>query len=331
MLGAVSISFFSLASVAAHELAHSKVALRNGIPVKGITLFVFGGVARIAREATSPWVEFKIAIAGPLCSLSLAVILAAISTAGFNGFEQPVTSPIIWLVVMNLGLALFNLLPGFPLDGGRVLRAILWWIIKDYRRATHIASLWGQGIALTLILGGMALMLTRYVHPVEGLWISFIGLFLENAASTSYRQAKTYHALQEIVASDAMIPDYPRCPPPTLSVRELVQTYVPPTGYSYFPVTQEGELSGVVTFSRIKALPQQCWGVVPLAQVMSEADPTTIIHPEESGLDAMERMEEHDIDQLLVVRDRTVVGTVTRDSLLRAACVWSARGRTLRG
>ena len=161
-------------------------------------------------------------------------------------------------------------------------------------------------------------MLT-HIDILFGLWFAFLGLFLENASSSSYRQANTLHSLQEITASAALTAQYPRCPAPTITVQELVRNYVLPTGYDFFPVAQSGELLGIAHLASIKAVPEQYWDITPLAQIVTDAPVDTMVEPEESGLVALERMEERDMNQILVVGEGVILGIVTRDSLQRAA------------
>ncbi len=175
-----SILFFG--SIIIHELAHSILAMRNGIPVKGITLFVFGGVSQIAKEATHPRAELLIAVVGPLASLAMAGIFY-----GLHFLVHGLLAAFMWwLAIINVALAVFNLIPGFPLDGGRIFRAIIWHRTGDYRKATNVASKVGQGIAYAFIIGGIAIMFAQQLW-FNGLWLIFIGWFLHDAARASYQ------------------------------------------------------------------------------------------------------------------------------------------------
>jgi Zn-dependent protease len=338
VMGGMITCLFFFASVIAHELAHSRVAIRNGIPVKSITLFIFGGVAQIGREATRPGAEFKIAIAGPLCSIALAGFFTLIWFLFQPIFQSPLSisqSPLFWLMWINLLLALFNLIPGFPLDGGRVFRAILWRATGNYRRATHIASLTGRGIAYLFIFVGISLIFIQIFNPssgseglaFNGLWLAFIGWFLQDAATTSYRQTEMRYTLQTLTAGEAMISDYPHYPPPTLTLQQLVQSYILPPGYQYLPVVEEGKLKGGINLVNIKSVPQQHWGISSVAQVMIPSHKLVTACPEESALSLLERMEEQDIYQVLVVKEDRVLGIITRDYLLHFIRVRSELGR----
>jgi Zn-dependent protease len=183
-----SLLFF--ASVLAHELAHSLVGKANGITISSITLFIFGGVAMMKREAGRPGAEFRMAIAGPLCSLIIGGIFSLFLL--IPAVKGPVAAMVTWLAIMNGVLAVFNLIPGFPLDGGRVLRSMLWRTSGNYLVATRIATLVGQGFGYMFILGGILIIIIRPFDMTwfDGLWISFIGWFLTNSASSSYRYAR---------------------------------------------------------------------------------------------------------------------------------------------
>jgi Zn-dependent protease len=195
-----SLLFF--ASVVAHELAHSVVAIRNEMPVKSITLFIFGGVAQIEQEAKRPTSELIVAIAGPLCSLLLGGIFGTFWFLMRGGSESLMTEMALWLGIVNLMLALFNSVPGFPLDGGRILRAILWRRSGNYLQATRTSSTVGRGVGYFFILGGLALIFT--ISPFSGIWLAFIGWFLENAATASYRQANLQDAFQRSITQDGI-------------------------------------------------------------------------------------------------------------------------------
>ena len=203
----IGASLLLFASVLAHELAHSLVGRANGIPVVSITLFIFGGVAQMTKEATQPGAELKMAAAGPLCSLLLGAFFGVLSL--IPGIPEPIAMLIAWLAISNGILAVFNLVPGFPLDGGRIFRSLLWRITGSYKRSSLIAVRLGQGIGYLLILGGILIM---FFHPFKmtwfnGIWIAFIGWFLASAASASYRQILWQEALarsniMEVLPSD---------------------------------------------------------------------------------------------------------------------------------
>ncbi len=207
-----SLLFF--ASVVAHELAHSLVGRANGIPIKSITLFIFGGAAQMTKEVTRPSAELRMAAAGPICSLVIGGLFGLLWLLMPN-IPEPVAIMILWLAVMNGMLAAFNLIPGFPLDGGRVFRSLLWHFTGSYSRSTRIATRVGQGIGYSFILGGISII---FLHPFDlswfnGIWIVFIGGFLARVASASYRQVLWQEAPHGFTASGATTPDYPVVPP----------------------------------------------------------------------------------------------------------------------
>ncbi len=207
----IIISLLFFASVVAHELAHSLVGRANGIPIESITLFIFGGVAQMTREATRPSAESKMAIAGPICSLVIGGFFGLFGLF-LRNITEPVANMILWLAIINGLLAAFNLIPGFPLDGGRVFRSLLWRFTGSYIRSTRIATRVGQGVGYSFILGGI---LIAFLRPFgldwfNGLWLVFIGWFLENAASASYRQIRWQEALRDFTTSEATTPDRPR-------------------------------------------------------------------------------------------------------------------------
>lgn len=308
---ATSLLFF--ASVVAHELAHSIVSIAFGIPVKSITLFLFGGVSQISREAARPRSELIMAAAGPATSLAIAAFFGAISFIT-SGFSEHLSALAAWLGIINVALALFNMVPGFPLDGGRVLRAILWGMTGNYKRATRIASLSGQGVAYLLIFAGVYLMLRGNLP--NGLWLMLIGWFLENAASASYRQVELREALQGYKAAELMTQDCPSVPR-DLTLGDLVRRHIFLTGRRCFLVSGDGRLEGMVTLREVKKVPQERWDTMTVAQAMLPAEKLHVARYDEDALTILERMDEEDINQMPVTKDGEVVGMIGRDNLLR--------------
>jgi Zn-dependent protease len=204
---AIATSLLFFASVVAHELAHGLVGRANGIPVESITLFIFGGVAQMTKEATRPGAELRMAVSGPVSSLLIGGVFALFLV--IPGLPEPIAVMVFWLALMNTMLAVFNLIPGFPLDGGRIFLSLLWYVTGSYIRASRIAMRLGQGIGYLFIIGGIVIIFRRpfELSWFEGVWIAFIGWFLENAASASYRQIRRQEALSSFVAVEA-IPSY---------------------------------------------------------------------------------------------------------------------------
>jgi Zn-dependent protease/CBS domain-containing protein len=330
-----SLLFF--ASVLAHELAHSLVGRANGIPIKSITLFIFGGVAQMTKEAAKAGAEFKMAAAGPACSLAIGGIFGLIwffiqSATGsignlsslfwqsiFGLAETPVAEMargLAWLAFINVALAAFNLIPGFPLDGGRVFRSLVWRFSGNYKRSTRIATRLGQGVAYAFILGGILIMFLLH-DWLSGLWLVLIGWFLQSAASTSYRQAQWYEALRGVIASQVMTPYYMTVPP-NITLTQLVLGYVLPTGQRFFLVADEGGFKGILTLRNIKSVPQSNWNTIQVEKIMVPADQLKIARPEQDALSVVEQMNENDINQMPVVHEGRVIGLITRDNLIRA-------------
>lgn len=313
------------ASVTAHELAHSFIAIRNGIPVKSITLFFLGGVAHITQEAKHPATEFRMAIAGPLCSMALALFFGLIWYliwgSGRSLFEADnFNNPVLWLASINFTLALFNLAPGFPLDGGRILRALLWWKTGNYIRATRIASLTGKGFAYLLIGGGGVLLIssifTEDSSPFIGIQFIIIGWFLHSAISANDRQMETRESLRGLTAQSVMSPGWVAIPP-DLSLKGLAQAYILTTGQRYFVVAEEGKMRGIITLDDMKKVPQIQWDITKVKEAMTPADKLESVYPQEEALSILQRMNEHGIDQIPVVKDGIFIGMVFRQNLLR--------------
>ena len=308
-----SLLFF--ASVVAHELAHSLVARINDIPVKSITLFIFGGIAHIAREAARPGAEFKMAAAGPACSLVLAGLFSLLWLFS-RGVTEPIAAMAFWLARINVILAAFNLIPGFPLDGGRVFRSLLWHFTGDYKRATLIAVRVGQGVGYLFILGGILIMFLFPQQWFSGLWLAFIGWFLGNAASASYRQAQWRVALHGFSASQVMTSDCPVVPL-NITVSRLVQGYVFSTGRRFFLVADDSGLKGIVTLHNIKSISQQNWDMTQVKEIMTPVDKVKVAHPNQDALSILEQMDENNINQMPVVSEGRVIGLIARDNLIR--------------
>jgi Zn-dependent protease len=319
---ATSLLFF--ASVVAHELSHSMVAKANGIPVKSITLFILGGVAHITREATRPTTELVMAIAGPLCSLTLGGLFYLISQLT-TGLNEQVAALAAWLALVNVILAIFNMVPGFPLDGGRVLRSLLWRIKGDYKQATRIASLAGRGVGYTFILGGIVIVFTTAAF-FNGLWFVFIGWFLEQAARTSYQQVVFRETLKDFTAADVMTTDCATIAP-SLSLRQLVQDYVLPGGRRCFMVMEEGRLGGIITLQHIKKVPQQRWDMTLVRESMTPYDELRVVQPTESVLTILDQMDAEGMGLMPVGQEGKIIGMVIRDNLINLVRIRSELGR----
>ncbi len=310
----VSILFFS--SLLFHELSHSVVAMHYRIPVASITLFIFGGVARITREPDSAGQEFQIAAAGPLSSYLLSgcfFLLAAIAPHGtvLNAIGETLG----WI---NLGLATFNLLPGFPLDGGRIFRSIVWGITKNYTRSTRIAARSGQVIAYAMMGLGLFLAVRAYSSGgdvVGGLWLSFIGWYLLTAARQSYVQVEAHGALEGLRVADIMTSELPSVAR-DITLEEYGQE-VSRTGRRAHLVVSDGQLAGLMTVEALQAVPRDEWHTTSVQAVMLSRDGLQWAAPEEPALELLERMRNANVEEMAVVNGGNLVGLVTRDSITR--------------
>jgi len=315
-MGVITAILFFV-SILAHELAHSLVGRANNIPIKSITLFIFGGVAQMTREARSAGAELKMAAAGPACSLAIAGLFYLVFLFTRSAI-MPLAAMAFQLAYVNVALAAFNLIPGFPLDGGRVLRSIMWKVTGNYRRSTRIATRIGQGTGYLFILGGILIV---FLQPFgldwfSGLWLAFIGWFLASAASTSYRQAQWHGVLQKVSAAQAMTSDCPVVPL-SITVSQLVQGYIFPSGRGCFLVADEGGVSGILTLHNIKSVARSSWGVTQAKEIMTPLDKLKVAYPEQDALSILEQMDESNIDLMPVASEGRVIGLITRENLIR--------------
>ncbi|MCR4405721.1 MAG: site-2 protease family protein [Anaerolineae bacterium] len=305
-----SLLFFG--SVLVHELAHSLVARSRGLPIQDITLFIFGGASQITEEPRSAGTEFLMAIAGPLISLVLGALFGALALV-IRHVNEPVAALSIYLSGINLMLAVFNLLPGFPLDGGRVLRAALWAIRRDFQWATRWASLAGQGLAyLFIILGIWQVFRGNWTN---GLWTAFIGWFLDNAAQTSYRQVALQsllagHTVREIMTREC----YPLAP--DLTLERLVHEHILATGRRCYPVISEGQVQGLLTIHSVKQVPRQQWATTTVQQAMIPFSELKTIGPDEGLWSALQQMTTEGVNQLPVMEKGNLLGMLARDNVL---------------
>src|SRR5438128_2882149 len=305
-------AFLLFASVLVHELGHSWVALRYRIPIAQITLFIFGGMAQIRREAPTPKAEFLIAIAGPIVSVGVGVGFWLFAV--LPGAPPEVTAVSEHLRNINLMLAIFNLVPGYPLDGGRVLRAALWAWSKNFHKATRQAARAGQGFAVLLMLVGAWDLVAGLA--IGGVWFLLIGAFLYTAAHNTHRQVAFQESLLGLRVGDVMTPEVVVLES-GMTLDEAVNNHFLRFGYGGFPVVDNGRLVGVLSLKEIKAIPRYRWGTLTVAEVMAPHSLQAEIHPDEPITAAMERMI-HDDRSRLVVRDGgRVLGLVTRSGIAR--------------
>ena len=267
-----SVLFF--ASVVAHELGHSTVSRALGVPVRDITLFIFGGAARLGREPQRPRDEFLIAAAGPLVSLILGGVFWAVGRFAAPG--GPTYAVAAWLAWINAVLAIFNLIPGFPLDGGRVFRAAAWAVTGNFRQATRVAALLGRVVAFLIIVWGASRIFAG--DPLGGLWITFIGWFLDSAAARSVESVALTDLLAGHTVNEVVMTDCPRiAPDETLDV--VVDQKVLPTGRRCLPVVEGDALRGLLTLHRIKEIPRDRWRSTRARDVMIGRAELRTVHP----------------------------------------------------
>jgi Zn-dependent protease len=298
-------------SVLLHELGHSVVAMRYKIPVRSITLFIFGGVAQIGAEPPSASAEFWIALAGPVVSFALAILF---------GLLQPIfvaVAPLLalaqYLAYINGTLAVFNLIPGFPLDGGRVFRAIVWGVTHNLRRATIIAANVGRVIAYLFILVGVWQMLNGNFGT--GLWIAFIGWFLENAASAQVQQQTVHDLLADHRVTEVMSRDYATIPE-NATLQNLVDDHILGAGRRCLLVTQDDKTVGMLTVHNVKEVPRTAWPTTTAAQTMIPMAQVKRVEPGEELWAALEEMDRDGVNQLPVMVDGQCLGMLSREDVI---------------
>jgi len=313
---ALGTSLLFFASLLSHEMAHSVLAIARGIPVRGITLFIFGGVSQITREAERPGTEFAVAIVGPLSSMMLGLVFWGLHVA-VNPTSQHLGLAALYLMRINFVLAVFNMVPGFPLDGGRVLRATIWKVTGDYARATTWATRVGQLIAWTMILGGVAYALA-FGDLLQGIWLVLIGWFLNTAASTARNQFRLRRLLEGYKAKNVVARSCPSVPD-SLTLDVFVGNYIMPTGCRVFVVTRFNEPMGIVTTGLVRAVPRGKWREERVGSIMHSLDGVPTVAAEDDAYRVLELMSEAGVTELPVVRDGEFIGLVSREEVLRLA------------
>jgi Zn-dependent protease len=298
-------------SVVLHELGHSVVALRFKVPVRSITLFIFGGVAQIGAEPPSAKAEFLIAIAGPIVSLALAVVFTVLKPAVAP--IEPLWGLVKYLAYINFALVLFNLIPGFPLDGGRVFRAVVWATTKNMRRATLIAANTGRFFGFLFICFGVWQMLGGNFG--NGLWIAFIGWFLDNAASAQVHQVVFQGRLAGHTVAQAMN-GHCASVPADLTLQQLVDEHILGSGRRCFLVQRGAKTVGLMTLHRIKGVPRPDWATTSAAQVMIPLEQLKRTDPDTGLWTALQQMDRDGVNQLPVMSGSQVVGMLSREDVI---------------
>lgn len=312
--GITALLFF--AGLLAHELSHSLTARAFKLPVRRITLFALGGVSVIEKESPSAKAEFLIAIVGPVTSVVIGGVLwGAFQALGGNPDATPGAAILYWLALINVSLGVFNMLPGFPLDGGRVLRSVIWGITSSMERATRMAARVGQGIALVFIVAGIYQFFRS--KDLGALWISFIGWFLLQAAGANYLEVEMKHALEGLRAGDLMSRDCAIVEGPT-SVQDFVDHHLLRTGRRCFIVTVQDRMAGLITPNEVRTLERDLWPVTPVQQIMKPLNKMYIAKPETPVMEVLETMAKEDLNQVPVVADQQLQGMLTRGEILQA-------------
>jgi len=312
VLGAVGLFL----SIIFHELCHSLVARRFGLEMSGITLFIFGGVAEMTEEPRSPKAELFMAAAGPLSSIVLGVAVlvgASFLPGGFFHATSATKEVLLYLGEINLILAAFNLIPAFPLDGGRVLRAILWGRHGNIKRATRVTSSIGSGFGAVLIVLGVVSFITG--NFVSGVWWFLIGMFLRGAAGQSYRQLLLRRELEGEPVRRFMTTE-PVTVDPDLYVRDLVEQYVFRTHHKLYPVVDDGRLMGCVTLAQVKEVPREKWDWTRVRELASGCSAENTLSPDSDAMEALTRMRRHHVSRLMVVEDGHLVGILSLKDLM---------------
>ena len=319
VLMALASAWFFFGSIILHELAHSVVAKLYSIPVKSITLFIFGGVAHITREARRPLAELLMAVAGPLMSALLGGIFFGVWYLAGSNTHRPIVAVIVWLAFTNIGLALFNLIPAFPMDGGRVFRSLLWLLTGNYHRATQIAAWSGRGFGWVLMAAGAVSFTGVDIYVADGylggFWLILIGLFLENAARQGIFQNRVVRKLQTYQASELM----QRNPPVVdagMSLASLARGVLDLNPRVCYFVAEHGRLAGILSSFQIRSVHEALWDSTTAGQAMIPSARLRAVGPDRPASDVLLEMETDELTHMPVVEGGQVLGVIGRDRIL---------------
>ena len=331
---ALLAAFLFFLSVLAHELAHSLAARSRGIPVRNITLFMFGGVSNIQREPSSPMGELMITIVGPLTSFFLGAIFLFFGTL-LTGIENinnmnattfvsqlgPASTILMWLGSINILVALFNLIPGFPLDGGRIVRSLLWGITDNLQKATRSASWMGQAVAWMIIFSGISMLFVARIPIlgsgfINGIWLIIIGWFLQNAAVQSYQKVVLQDILEDVPVKKMMHTDVPVVHA-NITVQTLIDNYIMQTHDRAFIVFDDDKMAGLVTIDDIREVSPDARDQIMVKDVMTPSRKMIVIAPEEEASEALQRLQSKEIRQLPVVNGNKIIGLLRRKDIIR--------------
>ncbi len=324
LMGIVGTLLF-FASLLTHEISHSLVARAKGIPVEGITLFIFGGMAQTRMEAKTPGDEFQIAGVGPLVSILLSILFSLFAYVGHQvGWSIAITGVAAYLAMINLLLAIFNLLPGFPLDGGRLFRAVIWKVTGNLALATQVASIGGRFFGAFIVALGFLQLLQG--NLIGGIWFILIGWFLSTAAMASYQDQLLRISLKGVHAQHVMT-RHPETVTSDLNLWELVDKFFLLRRYQAFPVMEHGHPVGIVTLKQIKEIPRDQWIQYTVRDIMTPVEKGVVVRSQEKMPDVLRKMEESDTRRVLVADDGKLEGIITSSDLMR----WLLRARSLEG
>lgn len=338
---ALAAAFLFFLSILLHELSHALVGRAVGVTIRRITLFIFGGMGEMENEPPNWRAELFMALAGPLTSIALGVVFFLLAVSA-GASQRSVTDPLrtmahlsplptllLWLAPVNIILGLFNLVPGFPLDGGRALRAVMWALTRNLLTATRWASHAGQGFAWLLMAVGLGMIFGLYLPIlggglINGLWLAFVGWFLNNAALSSYRQLLIRETLDRITVSRLMQTRF-QIVPPDMTVGTLVDTILAASGQQVFPVESDGHLKGVVFIKDLQRLERAAWDRIPVGEVMVPTDALITAKPDDPAMTAFMVLGHHGINQLAVIQDDKLVGLLRRQDILNWLALNAAR------
>ncbi len=310
-VGAIGLFF----SIVFHEFFHSLVARNYGIPMKGITLFIFGGVAEMGDEPPSPKAEFMMSIVGPLSSIAIGFVFYGFYLLGTQWlWPVPAKAVLEYLMAINFLLALFNLIPAFPLDGGRILRSFLWKLRNDIRWATRVSSLIGSGFGFLLVAFALYNLLTG--NFIVAVWWFLIGMFIQNAAQMSYRQVLLRRALEGEPVGRFMKTDLVTVPP-SISIQEFVDDYVFHHLYKMYPVVEHGKLVGCITSRDAKNVEREQWRNTTVGETATRACIENAVGPDADAVQALALMKRNGISRLMVTDGERLVGILTLKDLLQ--------------
>ena len=314
-IGAVSALLLFI-SVLLHELSHSYIAKKNGLPIARITLFFFGGVSEMSEEPKDAGLEVRMALAGPLTSFAIAGVLGALwYVSRLVSAPIPIIAVLGYNAVINIALGAFNLVPAFPLDGGRVLRGSLWGRSKNLLKATRNATRVSEALSLIMIAAGLLLVVAT-ADIFNGLWIIFLGWFIRSGAETSLKQTEMTEALHGISVGDIMTRDLLTVSP-DISVQKLVTDYFLIHPHGGYPVVRNDKLEGVVTMSSVRSIPAEKREMETVAQAMVPYERIVTISPNSSAAEALQKIAEKNIGRLLVTDGDRILGMITRGDLMK--------------